>query len=354
MEHGKAAGIGTVGTGPALGQRFATAAVVVLALLGVLVVVLDWREVRDVLATADWQWIPLAVTLTAISYLCLSHSFALINRSFGIRLSRRDLWEVGFVSSAMIAALGGLAGHSLRMLMMTRRGLTAGDMMAPSLFHGYLESLVFFALIPAGLVYLLLTHPLSSSVATWLSVGTAILGAAFAVTAVVVFYRPARSLALWVVRAFWRLVTRQDIKPALEQFELTLGRGLMEVRERPLILVLPVSLVLADRGARVTVVWLCFHALGSDIGLGVLVTGFAIGVAAGVMSMVPGGLAVQEGTMAGTYALLGVPLEEAVLATILFRAVYYMAPFALSLTLYRRVMRAGPKTVSGSTIRDAN
>ena len=294
------------------------------------------------------------MTLTAISYICLSHSFALINWSFGIQLGRRDLWEVGFVSSAMIATLGGLAGHSQRILMMSRRGLAAGDMMAPSLFHGYLESLVFFALIPAGLVYLLLTHPLSSGVATWLSVGTGILGVAFAITALVFFYQPARSLALWVVRAFWRWVARRDISASLEHFESTLGRGLAAVRDKPLILVLPVSLVLADRAARVAVVWFCFQALGSDVALGVLVTGFAIGVAAGVMSMVPGGLAVQEGSMAGTYALLGVPLEEAVLATILFRAVFYMVPFAVSLTLYRRVMRAGPQPVSGLTDGDAN
>ena len=44
--------------------------------------------------------------------------------------------------------------------------------------------------------------------------------------------------------------------------------------------------------------------------------------------------------MAGAYNLLGVPLEEAVLVTILFRGVYYMAPFAVSLVLYRRILRS--------------
>lgn len=342
LERSKSYGFSSVVRGPAGQRRAVTALVVLLALVGVLVVVLDWREVRDVLVRADWRWVPLAIALTAISYLSLSYSFALINKAFGIRLGRRDLLVVGFVSSAMIAAVGGIAGHSLRLLLMTRRGLAAGDIMAPSLFHGYLESLLFFALIPAGLVYLLLTHPLSSSVAAWLSIGTGILGVAFAITAVVFFFRPARSLALWVVASFWKRVTHRDIATSVEHFESTLGLGLAEFRARPLALATPVALILADRLLRVAVVWLCFHALGSDVGIGVAATGFAIGVAAGVMSMIPGGVAVQEGSMAGTYHLLGVPLEEAILVSILFRVIYYMAPFAISLVFYRRLMKVGP------------
>lgn len=337
----RATGANLVLAGPGSSHRLALAAVVTLALVGSLMVLLDWREMRDVLAHAQWRWLPVAAALTAVSYLCLSHSFALINQSFGIPLARRDLLWIGFVSSAMIAAAGGLAGHSLRILLMARRGLPASDVMAPSLFHSYLESLVFFALIPAGLIYLLLTHPLSPGVAVWLSIGTGILGSAFAATAIVFFFGPARSLALRVVRTFWRLVARRDIGASLQKFESTLKRGLAEVRNKPRTLVLPVSLILADRVVRVAVVWICFQALGSDIGIGVTVTGFAIGVAVGVMSMIPGGIGVQEGSMAGAYHLLGVPLEEGILASVLFRVIYYTVPFGVSLVFYRRVLRPG-------------
>ena len=320
-------------------HRLATAAVALLALAGVLLMLLDWQEVRAVLSRADWHWMPLALTITAVSYLCLSYSFASVNQTFNIQLDWRSLLGVGFVSSAMIAAIGGLAGHSLRLLLMTRRGLATGDVLAPSLFHSYLESLVFFALIPIGLGYLLLTHPLSPGTALWLGVGAGVLGLAFAATAVVFFYTPVRSLALRLVGSVWRWVARRDIGPSLRDFEATLTGGLAALRGRPLVLGLPVVLVLADRIARVALVWACFQALGSETGLGVIATGFAVGVAAGVMSMVPGGLGVQEGSMAGTYHLLGVPLEEAILVSVLFRAVYYMGPFVVSLAFYRAVLR---------------
>ncbi len=321
-------------------RRITAALVALLALVGALLVLLDWQEVLDVLTQADWRWIPLALAITVVSYLCLSYSFASINQIFHIRMEWRGLLYVGFVSSAMIAAGGGLAGHALRLLLMARRGLATGDVLAPSLFHSYLESLAFFGLIPIGLGYLLLTHPLPPSTALWLSVGTILLGIAFAATAVVFFYRPVRSFAIWLVRSVWRWVTRRDIGSSLGDFEDTLTGGLAVLSGRPLALVYPAALIVVDRLVRVALAWVCFQALGSDAGLGVIATGFAVGVVAGVMSMVPGGLGIQEGSMAGTYHLLGVPLEEAVLASVLFRAVYYMAPFAISLAFYRSVLRS--------------
>ena len=87
-----------------------------------------------------------------------------------------------------------------------------------------------------------------------------------------------------------------------------------------------------------------FAALGSRIEFGALVTGFAIGVTAGVLSLVPGGLGIQEGSMAGVFALLGVPLHRAVLAAILFRVVFYFVPFIISLFFYRRLLAARRNT----------
>ena len=55
--------------------------------------------------------------------------------------------------------------------------------------------------------------------------------------------------------------------------------------------------------------------------------------------MLPGGMGVQEGSMVGIYVLLGVDYERAVLASVLFRAIYYLVPFAASLLLYARILR---------------
>jgi uncharacterized membrane protein YbhN (UPF0104 family) len=54
--------------------------------------------------------------------------------------------------------------------------------------------------------------------------------------------------------------------------------------------------------------------------------------------MVPGGFGVQETSMAGIYALLGVSFERALLAAILFRVIVDFIPFFISLVIYRRLL----------------
>lgn len=100
--------------------------------------------------------------------------------------------------------------------------------------------------------------------------------------------------------------------------------------------------ILADRSAQLVVLWFCLEGLGIDGEIGVVVTGFAIGIAAGVMSMVSGGIGVQEGSMAGTYALFGMPLEEAIVPALLFRVIFQLVPLGLSMLLYWRVLREEP------------
>ena len=324
-----------------LRQWSAGATIALLALAGAAVVLLDWREVQNAVVEADWRPILLGLGVTGGSYAVQSYSFGLLNRSFGVRLGLTHLLSIGFVSSVMIAAVGGVAGHSLRLLLMARRGVPAGDAMAPSLFHGYLESLVFFALIPVGLAYLAVAYPLPSGVAASLAVGAAILGVAFAVTAVVFFVGRVRAVALRIVEMAWRLTTRRSMERGIQGFEATLNSGFTQLRSRPLELAVPLTLIVIDRLARLVVVWCCFQAFGGDVDLSVVLTGFAIGVAVGVMSMIPGGLGVQEGSMAGAYHLLGVPLEQAVLVSLLFRLVYYMVPFGTSLLFYWQFVQRG-------------
>ena len=79
---------------------------------------------------------PVALVFTAISYTCLSFGFATANHIFGIRLRRRDLAEISFVSIVLnhLISAGGAAGYSVRFLLMGEQGASARDILAASLF----------------------------------------------------------------------------------------------------------------------------------------------------------------------------------------------------------------------------
>jgi uncharacterized protein (TIRG00374 family) len=318
-------------------------AVVLLALLGIIIVALNWGQMRQVLGQSDWRLVPVALLFTALSYVCLSYSFAITSRIFGIRMGRRDLFEIGFVSYALnhLMASGGTAGYSLRILLIKRRGLPVKDVLAASLFHSMLINLLLFILVPVGLVSLVTNRSLPGDAAVGVGVAAGLLCLLIVLVGVVFVVGPFRAAVLGMTGAAWRKLTSRNIEQQLKDLDLTLTQGAAAIRSQPKILSFLLLLVVADWAFSVVALGFCFYALGAPIGPAVLLTGFSIGVVVGLLSMVPGGIGIQEGSMATVYALLGVPFEQAVLAAILFRTVYYLIPFLVSLGFYWRLLKAG-------------
>jgi uncharacterized protein (TIRG00374 family) len=82
------------------------------------------------------------------------------------------------------------------------------------------------------------------------------------------------------------------------------------------------------------VMYLSFSAVNYKINLGSLVVGFTIGQMMGIISMIPGGLGVLEGSMALTYTALHVPLETVLSAILIYRVSFNIVPFFLSMPFY--------------------
>ena len=141
-------------------RRLITLAVIILVLIGVAIIALDWREVRRVIGEAHWHLVLPALVFVAISYSCLSYSFVVLNRVFGIKLKQRDLFEIGFVSIVVghIMSFAGVPQYSLRLLLMKSRGLAVGDILAPSVLDSYLNNLAMLTLFPIGIAHLFVSH----------------------------------------------------------------------------------------------------------------------------------------------------------------------------------------------------
>jgi uncharacterized protein (TIRG00374 family) len=123
----------------------------------------------------------------------------------------------------------------------------------------------------------------------------------------------------------------------LATFNATLTRGMNAARRHPEELALLLLVTACDWLSAMLCLGACFLALGTSVTLPVLLTGFVLSLSLGMLSMIPGGLGIQEGSMAGIFYLFGIPLEQATLASVLFRIVYYLVPFALSALLARRL-----------------
>ncbi len=312
---------------------------VAVVVLGGLLIIAGWQEILDALAVSNWQRLVPALLMTAISYLCISYSFALVARLLGVSMTHHQLASAGFVGSALnhMIQSGGVAGYSVRYAMMSRFGVSFNDVLAASILHFYVTSLAMQAMLPLGFVYLLFNTSLSRTASTAIAAFAGITLVLFALATAVVLAPAVRRAVLRVVARITHRLFKRDILPALRDFEDAMTRGTGALRRRPGALGTIMGLVVVDWITSALALGFCFEALGSPLPIGTLFTGFVIGVMAGVLSSLPAGIGVQDGSMAGVFALLGVGFGTAVLASILFRLVFYVVPYVASLAFYWRL-----------------
>jgi uncharacterized protein (TIRG00374 family) len=297
---------------------------------------------RRVIGQANWLLLLPSLLLTGSSYTCLSYSLAVVFRTFGISSKMRDLLEIGFVSNVVtfLMNVGGVTGISLQFVLMKKRGLATEDILAPSLFQLYFSSLMLIAILPIGLFSILTSHSLSGGVSLGIGIAAGILTLLLIGAGILVFVNSFRFAIFRGLSGLVHFITRREVASQLNDFDKALTRGVALLHRRPGVLALLLALTIVDWTSTVTALWFCFSALGNPVSVGTLLTGFSLGITAGLISLVPGGLGVQEDSMAGVYALLGVPIGTAALAAILFRIIYYFIPFLVSLGFYRRLLKA--------------
>jgi uncharacterized protein (TIRG00374 family) len=247
------------------------------------------------------------------------------------------------VSSTLnnILGFGGAAGHSLRVQLIKEKGLDAGSVMAASIFHSYLNIAMLLLMLAMGLVTLLFSHVVYGGSALGLGLISGILVFSLGSSTAIIFVPWLKSKVLRFINSAWHFFTHRDITFFLNDFNEGLTRGLVTLKRHPWVLTLVLVLMASEWAFQAVAIWFCFGALGSPPGLGILLSGFGIGLSAGNLSWVPGGLGVQEASMAGIYALLGMSFTQAALAAILFRVVYDFIPFFITLPLYGRLIRRG-------------
>jgi glycosyltransferase 2 family protein len=321
-------------------NRLATVLILAITLVGVILVASDWQDMRKVLAQADWRYLPVVLGLTFFSYAFYSYGYAVVSQMLEIRMRKRELAEICFISTVVnhVLTTGGVVGYSLRYLLMNMYKVTFKDVISSSIFHVYLTSLDMLTFLPLSFIYLMLNAAVPRGAAIALGLMTLIFTLVLILTTALVLFPSIRKPIINLLARLGLKIFRRDYKTWLAQLDDSLTLGRQAIRTRPILLVWVMTLTLADFVCSIAAMGFIFKALGTSVTPGILVTGYVIGIMAGLLSMVPGGFGIQEASMAGIYALLGVPVEVAILAAILFRFLYYIVPYFCILPFYNRLL----------------
>jgi uncharacterized protein (TIRG00374 family) len=332
-------------------NRLATVIILAITVVGVILVAADWQSMRRVLAEADWRYIPIVLVLTFLSYGFYSYGFAVVAQMLDIGMRKRELAVVCFISTVVnhVLTAGGVVGYSLRYLLMNMYKVSFKDVISSSIFHVYLTSLDMLTILPLSFIYLMVhaTVPQGAAVAlgamTLIFLGVLILSTGF------VIFPTLRQPIIRFLAYLGLKILRRDYRAWFTQLDESMNRGGQAIHKRPILLAWIMVLTLADFICSIAAMGFIFKSLGTTVPTGVLVTGYVIGIMAGLLSMVPGGFGIQEASMAGIYALLGVPFEVAVLAAILFRFLYYLVPYFCILPFYNRLLHEARQQAASET-----
>jgi uncharacterized protein (TIRG00374 family) len=318
--------------------------------LGLLVLLVALTDARALLATA--RGVPPALlavpmALTLLSYGAMARSYQGIADAAGSRLSFRTWLRLTFVSNTAnyVLTSAGLSGFAVRMVLLAQQGVPSGRAVLISLVQTFLTNATLLCFILAGFVSLVSRRQLAGGPLVAAALAIVAFVALLALALVLVAHRRLRRRLLrrgthLVYAALRRVAPRRTPRRArLWRFQHNLDEGITFLLQRKDRMLAPAAWITLDWFLTLAILWVAFRAVGQPIGLGLVLIGFGVGLLCSLVSFVPGGLGIMEGSMAAVYVSLGVPLERAVVAVLIFRVAYYVLPLLVSLFLFHGLMR---------------
>ena len=288
----------------------------------------EMRHVFDLLRTASWGWLGLAVVIQVLSYASLAGLNFLLLQPFRGKVSfwrmLAILPSIAFIEVALPSA--GASGVVLRARLLGRRGYSVESSTFTNILETIYLSVFMVAISLSGLWYLIQRGELPAGQLALLAAMTAAV-----LVAGLWIYRTGRTreggkaLAGWFLARWDRLMAllhrppypQENLDARLDDFYEGLSQ-LGQTRRWPFLMAAGgrVFLDVASLGA-------CFAIFHYGIPLGILLTGYGLTLLLSGLAALPGGLGLADLSLAVIYARLGAPGAVAVAAALCYRLIAF-------------------------------
>jgi uncharacterized protein (TIRG00374 family) len=306
-----------------------------LGLIGLLVWLSDTPTLLRTAAAISPGAFALPVCLTVLSYAAMSRSYQGIADAAGCELRFRDWLRITFVSNTVnyLVTSAGLSGFAVRMFLLSTRAVPSGRAVLISLVQTFLTNFTLLLFILLGFATLVLRQSLPTPALAAASAAIVVFASTLAWAVVLFFIADAGHRILRRLFPRW---TPGRVR--LWRFQHRLNEGLEFLLSRKERMLVPAGWIMLDWVLTIAILWAAFRAVNHPIPPGLVMVGFAVGIVLSLVSFVPGGLGVMEGSMTAIFVGLGVPFENAFLAVLIFRVAYYVLPLVLSFVLFHGLM----------------
>lgn len=293
-----------------------------------------WREVST-------QYLLLSLFSSVLIYVAMGMSLYEVLRIMGRRIGRGAAVGIALVSTTVnyVVSSLGVSGFALRAHLLNRRRVPFGMCVTASIVITVLLYFVLAIIILQGSILMCINN--SATTMQLLKNFILIVVMCVVCAAVTAFLFNNEWRSKWVRRIFRLLnkvlyhVFRALIpKGKFDDFVDQLDEGIDLIHKKKNKLTGAIIYVCADWLFTILVLYFAFRAVGVHITAGVLVAGFAVGMVTTLIPLLPGGLGAMELAMTAVYSQMGINWDAALMATLIYRVVYYILPGIVSIFIY--------------------
>ncbi|WP_428071429.1 lysylphosphatidylglycerol synthase transmembrane domain-containing protein [Candidatus Avelusimicrobium alvi] len=293
-----------------------------------------WQGVRT-------KYLFLSLFSSVLIYVSMGLSLYEVLRIMGRRISKSAAIGIALVSTTVnyVVSSLGVSGFALRAHLLNRRRVPFGTCVTASIVITVLLYFVLAIIILQGSVLMLFN---SSATTMQLLKNFSLIVVMCAVCVVITAFLFNNEWRSRWLRKIFRLMNKVLFhvfralipKGKYDNFMDQLDEGIDLIHKKKNKLTMTIVYVCGDWLFTIFVLYFAFRAVGIHITAGVLVAGFAVGMVTTLIPILPGGLGAMELAMTAVYAQMGIDWDAALMATLIYRVVYYVIPGIISIFIY--------------------
>lgn len=311
-----------------------------------------WNEVNT-------SYLFLACLSSAAIYVCMGMSLWETLKLLGKKINIGAAISIAFVSTTVnyLVSTMGASGFALRAHLLGKRNVPLGISVMSSIVITVLLYFVLIIIILQGTLLLLLSHSGEPVQMLKNFVLVIIIAAIGALITAVVFnnefrYNFVRKSFLLINKVIYKLFGALIPKNNYSAFNKQLDNGIETIHKNKVKLTRAIIYICGDWIFTILILYLSFLAVGIRIPIGTLLAGFAIGMATTLIPILPGGLGAMEIAMTSVFSQMGIDWDSALMASLIYRVVYYIIPGIISVFVYWGLKISEPNAITKDKVQE--
>lgn len=303
--------------------------------------------------TVQTRYLFLSVASSALIYVSMGMSLYEVLRVMGRKIGVGAAIGIALVSTTVnyVVSSLGASGFALRAHLLNRRRVPFGTCVTASIVITVLLYFVLAVIILQGSVLMLFNASATTIQLLKNFLLIVVMCASCAVITAFLFndqwrFKGVRLLFQLLNKVLFHVFGALIKKNQFDNFMGQLDEGIALIHKKKKKMTWTIIYVCADWLFTILVLYFAFRAVGVHITAGVLVAGFAVGMVTTLIPILPGGLGAMELAMTAVYAQMGIDWDAALMATLIYRVVYYVIPGIISVFIYWGLQLSSPPAKS--------